>query len=267
MSVVFSQDRLGSSVGYAVSGATPISKLEFGTDGDFPWTGDGFSQAVRRYIRNPLRNAANAGIEYWNDLYKLGKLTYAEAAGYASDENANRVMNEQGVTDLIKTPVVYANSELGAYISGDPEVLRRTFSAKLPLTDLIKPLGLVVGVSLAFEESAPPSSNGLVVDAGTKFQLYRGSISGICFHGACDTPSQFHGLEPVLEYYYHHRVSNLSKDLIKTTLKIGSTTLKAWVVSLNVEPLNLDYKIWAWSIGLLISPDYDPPMTYGGPVV
>jgi hypothetical protein len=47
-------------------------------------------------------------------------------------------------------------------------------------------------------------------------------------------------------------------------LKIGATQLDGWVVGMDWAPLNLDFRLWSWSINLFLSPIYAPQVITKG---
>ena len=263
MSIVFSQDNLGRSVGYQVEGAVPASKISLGIDQDVPYTGDWLNNAVTKPLKDFFRDLYNEyGAGVINKILKGAELSLETLTkDGATPEEVRDILVQQGLNKISRPPSP-AGSVLG-YNAATDEVKRRSAAIQQPLDKFIKPLGLLLGASVQFTENA--NIIGLQVEASPQ-QLYTGSLSGIVFDGACTENPQTHGLEPLLEYYWYHRVSNPIKDLTKTTLKIGSTVLRGWVVGMNIEPLNLDFRIWSWSIHLMISPDYRPNSTYRGPL-
>jgi hypothetical protein len=41
-------------------------------------------------------------------------------------------------------------------------------------------------------------------------------------------------------------------------LVIGETRLKGWVDGMTAQPMNLDYRLWSWTINMKLSPVYVP---------
>jgi len=260
MAVIFKQDNLGKSIGFKIDGAEPVHRISLGVDNDLPVTGDA-TDAVYRSLKGYLRDTYNYGVEQVNELIKSGKIL-SNAAFNSSDLKTIKDILASGGLRKIPKPIAYARSGLG-YIAADEETRRRTMAARMSLDQIIQPLGMVTGISLQFTD--PVNAVGITIEAGANQQLYSGTISGISFSGSCKQSTSTHGLEPLLEYFYHHRVTNANKDLTKTTLKVGATVLRGWVVGFSAEPLNLDYRIWSWAIQLMISPVYRPSTSFKGP--
>jgi len=130
------------------------------------------------------------------------------------------------------------------------------------LGNLLEDLGIITSMRGNYTE--PVSQAGIKVEAGTALQMGTASISGIAFETSCTRTASRHGLEAVLEYYYHHRVSNSTKPMSIQQLKIGATQLDGWVVGMDWAPLNLDFRLWSWSINLFLSPIYAPQVITKG---
>ena len=268
MSVIFNHNNMGKSIGFRAQDAavTPLSKITLGIDQDVPTTSGVTNSAVIVPIKDYIRSGYNEHvIDIADKIYKGLQLLADEYNPFGTGSTPKKIadiLKQQGPTDAVR-PINMVKSA-GGHQAANAEDRRRAWSVRQPLDTFIKPLGLVLGTTLNFSDNPAPSS-GLQLEVQAK-QLYNGSISGITFDGACKLKKETHGLEPLLEYYWYHRISNAKKDITKTTLKIGTTVLRGWVVGMDLEPLNLDFRIWSWKIHLKISPDYRPSLTFGGDV-
>lgn len=271
MALVFAENALGTSVGIPISGVVPITKLEMGVQNandfiDVAALGARVGQAGDNLVRRGSNYAYGLGRAVKDGIATRFNLDDPEGAAKLQTSGWQDVPQE----------INYAYGAAAAVGGWEAVFGERSL---IPLTKIIKPLGLVTGIALDFQE--PVNKLGVRVEGGATAQLYQGTISGIAFDGTCDAPcSQMKdkdgnlletvksdasctegnrtGVEPILEYFYHHRVTNIKKELTQTIMYIGITMMRGWVVGMTIEPANVDYRIWRWSINLLISPDYVP---------
>ena len=276
--LIFNPCGLGSSIGVEISGCSPAKVIKFGVDtnhsmADNVWDAPG--SLYDEKIKANVRAAKDAATELANTAISLGKVAYDKARPIFKS-----VMNQVPGGGLLssvfdKTPDSAANiaNKTSGFEKSDESRRPRygvygkgsQFSnrAQVGIDEILKPLGLVLGISLDFQD--PANCIGIKVEAGAMTQLYQATISGIIFNKNCSESvgKGRHGLEALLEYFYHHRVTNTDKDLDSPTIKIGYTVLRGWVVGMTAEPMNLDYQIWKWAIHMLINPDYIPESLVG----
>jgi hypothetical protein len=132
-------------------------------------------------------------------------------------------------------------------------------------------LGLVTGLSVNYAEAYTDS--GPRIESFAALQLGLATITGVIFNSRCQdtlnkTPSlspNEHGLESILSFYSINRISNrhvgnmnVTGDPFMSTLLIGTTSIDGWVVGLDIQPQNFDYRIWQWQLKLAITPQYQP---------
>jgi hypothetical protein len=248
MAAVFNTSQLGTSVGFIVSGASAVHRISL----DVETTNGGVLSDPAGAAWDRAKNGYTALQNVWRTAEKFWLNVAGDVLG---SDTLNELSN--GIQPAEKT----ANpaSGLGGLLGGRGAALGRDRNRSL--TQLISPLGLVTGIGLDFQEAVNKLSGSLVVEAGASQQLYQASISGVVFDSACAGNSAAHagphGLEALLEYYHLHRVAQTTNiEPSKTVLMIGKTLLRGYVVGFSADPLNLDYRIWKWSIHLLVNPNY-----------
>lgn len=271
--LVFNPCGLGSAIGVEISGCSPAKVITFGVDSNHSVVdnaadalGSLYDEKIKANVRaardgaealaNTAISAANAAYDKARPIFK-SVMNQIPGGGLISDvfdktpDSADNIANR--TRGFVKSDEKY-RPRYGIYGKGSQYSNR----AQVAIDEILKPLGLVLGVSLDFQD--PANCIGIKVEAGAMTQLYQATISGIIFNKSCDTAPKKgrHGLEALLEYFYHHRVTNTDKDLDSPTIKIGKTVLRGWVVGMTAEPMNLDYQIWKWAIHMLINPDYIP---------
>lgn len=261
MAVIFSPDRVGSSIGIPITGAVPASRIKFSVNYNMDrWSLSGLAKGVANNISHATDVAAayytsKEGRELINKLKYLGG-----GAGIAAGDLTNALLDWKygaGDSGIDKAPNYSGSSQESKYSGGFTNFW--TQRAQMDLNDIIAPLGLITGVTLAYKETA--TLEGKLVESASAMQMGTAAIGGVVFDTYCDASgpkNTRHGLEPILEYYYHHRVSNESKPLTETVIQFGQTVLKGWVIGMEAEPQNMDFRIWKWSINLALSPDYKP---------
>jgi hypothetical protein len=246
---VFPQSNFGRAAGIEVDGMAPVNRIRCGVNYNVDqWAILGSSRALAGEIATLSDNSAR----YYNALL-------ASATGNATADQ--KALADSGAAQPFLAPSYISNTEAQAGQSQASAVFW-TKRAQIPLDQIIQPMGLITTFTLAFKESVnvaggspPPVGSPLLGEA---------SVGGVAFDGVCGGGSNDnrHGIEPILEYYYHHRISNAGHDLTATTLTFGNTVLKGYVSGMHAEPQDLDYRIWRWAIELVIDPKYlpKPPM-------
>lgn len=257
MALIFSPDKAGMATGIPISGAATASSMKLGVDYNLDrWSGEGFASGVVRNLKEKVDVAAKF---YSSDSANIGGVSGRDLVTMMSPALAAMLAWKYGAGDSgIDLNPAFANSVEEAYYASDTTAFW-TKQAQTDLDDLIKPMGLITSMTVQFKEAA--NIVGPVVEAGTAMVPGVASIGGVVFEKTCDTKGANkgrHGVEPILEYYYYHRVSNNQKMLTKTTLKFGQTVLKGWVVGVDIEPQNMDFRIWKWTINLAVDPMYKP---------
>jgi len=241
---------IGSVIGISVEGCSTAKIITFGVDtnhGMFQNALDAPNSIWDEYVVDTARDAEDAARRLYNTGLSMGTNAWNYVFGGdppSSDTAAQRDRVNNRTNGILPNEEIN-RPRYGPYGKGS----QWTNRTQLGIDAMLEPLGLVLGISLDFQD--PANCIGVKVEAGTMTQLYQATISGVIFHKACGKENapgaggnKRHGLEGLLEYFYHHRVTNTDKDLDMPTIKIGYTVLRGWVVGMTAEPMNLDYKIW-----------------------
>lgn len=280
MAVVFNQSYVGRAIGIDVAdGSTqPAKGLSFGVN----YSMNNYSPSeLAGSWKRAMQNAVDKSAAYftspgnrWMDIPlgaatglllggKKGGVVGALVGGATAGYTAWKY--KAGNRGIPEGPQFSSAGVLDSAYTGSSTLKDWTQNAQKELSAIIKPLGLITTSTISFEESA--TFNGDVVIAGSNMLPGKVSLGGIVFDSVCTASgvqNRRHGLEPILEYYYYHRVSKAGSVGTKggpttsTTILFGKTVLKGWVVGMDAEPQNMDYRIWKWSINLLVDPNYYP---------
>lgn len=248
MAVIFSGNKLGAAVGIQMLGSSPVRRLEIGVDSPYDRL-DVVGQITT--LGQSIQQRVEGAGRWWKHLI-FGKVeNITELGGQPEEPQAPSYNYSVG-------------SKAGL---GSDFTQYWTERTRQSLGSMLSNMGFVTSINIAFQDTA--NVNGIKMEAGTSMTMGSASIGGVVFEGSCNVFNR-HGLEPILEYYYHHRVSNTDKKVTATILKVGETRLRGWVDGMTAQPMNLDYRLWSWTINMKLSPMYvprpigkQPPKTVG----
>ena len=259
---------VGTSRSFETQGSTP-GRFKFGTEVQTKdWSptsriGDAIDNAIDYWgnkIFTRMEDAANYATELANQLPDPSSLAAAGAGNPALQALAAfAYLARAGAFEpgnIEKPPTFRSNK------NSPPGFWDKR--AEQGLTKILADLGIVTSVAGGFADKVV--IEGTKVESGSAMQLGDWTISGIAFEASCNRNPGRHGLEAILEYYYYHRVSNVDKPMTVITISIGKTQLKGWLHKVDVRPMNLDFNLWSWDLGLYVDPRYIPkPIT--GPLM
>lgn len=232
--IVFAQDHVGKAVQIKVKGVSPSRRITLGVNSNRNnWDAIAAAKSLVSDFAGAVTSPVGTAAKWW---------------GIGDEDTSNAYAS--------------TNAEI---LYGGGEAARNAKRAELSLPQMIGGFGFITNITLAYRDNV--AGGGLTVQAGTELSLGTATISGVVFDAVCagGLGESRHGIESVLEYYYHNRVSNADKNISVTTLKVGQTSLKAWVVGLSVQPMNLDYRLWSFELQLLVSPKWKlKPLDYRG---
>lgn len=123
-------------------------------------------------------------------------------------------------------------------------------------------LGFIIGISGGYTEAFSWEENGESVPSVSDPVFGKFSIDGIAFGASCaPNANGRHGIEGVLYFYWHRRLSNDRFDSSYNYIqfKLGQTAFyRAWVIGVDFSQQDANYNIWRWSLQLAVSPKYLP---------
>jgi len=257
MALVFNST-IGQASAFRIQGASPVKRIDLGV------TVNRSKFSVIDTISDIGSWASNAAGDFiWNSVEEVSEaaksLSEAERAIIRVSNPAIGAVLDAGAWGVLdpdpnaKKLPKYTDSQFGPGTATQREWNQR---ADMSISQMMEDLGIVTSIRGNFSEAA--AQGGPTVEVGDTVNKGVAAISGIAFEASCDREPGRHGLEAVLEYYYHNRASNKEKPMSITHMKIGATSLDGWVVGVDWSPLNLDYRLWSWSINLFLSPVYEP---------
>lgn len=266
MALVFVPNQVGMAVGIPVEGGQAGCRIQFGVN----YQVNKYDLGITAGLRG-LGDMIDVAADYWTkpenrlsaeEIAALALVNPAAGAAAAAVRLAMDWKYKSGSAGLNRGPQFNSSLQDAALRGGPNPSQDWTANAHKALNEIIKPMGIITSVTLDFKENA--SWEGTTVTAGGAMVAGTASIGGVVFDAVCGSTGNRHGLEPILEYYYYHRVSAAGSvgskggPKTETALRFGKTVLKGWVVGMHAEPQNMDYRIWRWDLNLLVDPDYNP---------
>lgn len=121
--------------------------------------------------------------------------------------------------------------------------------------------GFVIGIEGGFEETYSKMNRVPIAQKAPMGEL---RMNGIAFSRVCDrnlgnVNSTRHGLEGLLYWYWHRRISAPNGKVNRVHLGIGATRfINCFVVGLDFSHQDANYNLWRWTIKFLADPDYRP---------
>ena len=131
--------------------------------------------------------------------------------------------------------------------------------AKAPFNDKAfsgaSAFGFATEFSGGFEEAI--TEDGVTLTGSPDVKYGEFVLRGVAFAKTCGDAgfAGRHGIEGLLDFWKEHRASETGLN-VKVVAKIGRTVLKGAITSIYFQPLDSNFNILQWAIGMLVEPKY-----------